>query len=175
MRILPFVFLLLMGMTWRCVQSTCVFETDFGLSINCGLKKSGLFRVRNLGGLKGYVGLGIQLADELGFKESLSTLEQNSKRRSVNGFPVPGSFEPLQAVPQKNNHAVSIKMYKTIRTILSHKYAILSYCFVYYTSGIILPSGCGKKIKTQIYSYDNNTHVVYASRSFAKFFITFYY
>jgi len=45
-------------MTWRCVQSTCVFETDFGLSINCGLKKSGLFRVRNLGGLKGYVGVG---------------------------------------------------------------------------------------------------------------------
>jgi len=51
---------------------------------------------------------GIQLADELGFKESLSSLEQNSKRRSVNGFPVPGSFEPLQAVPQKNNHAVSL-------------------------------------------------------------------
>lgn len=91
---------------------------------------------------------GIQLADELGFKESLSSLEQNSKRRSVNGFPVPGSFEPLQAVPQKNNHAVSIKMNKTIRTILSHKYAILSYCFVHYTSGIILPSGCGRKIKT---------------------------
>lgn len=45
-------------MTWRCVKSTCVFETDFGLSINCALKKSGLFRVRNLGGLKGYVGLG---------------------------------------------------------------------------------------------------------------------
>lgn len=46
------------GITWRCVQSTCVFETDFGLSINCGLKKSGLFRVRNLGGVKGYVGVG---------------------------------------------------------------------------------------------------------------------
>lgn len=45
-------------MTWRCVQSTCVLETDFGLSLNCGLKKSGMFRVRNLGGLKGYVGLG---------------------------------------------------------------------------------------------------------------------
>lgn len=40
------------------MRSTCVFETDFGLSINCGLKKSGIFRVRNLGGLKGYVGLG---------------------------------------------------------------------------------------------------------------------
>lgn len=50
-----FVFI---GMTWRSVQSTCVLETDFGLSINCGLKKSGMFRVRNLGGLKGYVGLG---------------------------------------------------------------------------------------------------------------------
>lgn len=46
------------------------------------------------------------MADELGFKESLSTLEQNSKRRSVNGFPVPGSFEPL-AVPQNNNQIVS--------------------------------------------------------------------
>lgn len=45
-------------MTWRCVQSTCVLETDFGLSINCGLKKSGMFRVRNLGGLKGYLGVG---------------------------------------------------------------------------------------------------------------------
>lgn len=93
---------------------------------------------------------GIQLADELGFKESLSTLEQNSKRRSVNGFPVPGSFEPLQAVPQKNNHAVSIKMYKTIHKILSQIYTILSYCFVHYTSGIILPNDCDRKIKTQI-------------------------
>lgn len=64
---------------------------------------------------------GIQLADELGFKESLSTLEQNSKRRSVNGFPVPGSFEPLQSVPQKNNHAVRI--YNTISTfVISLKY-----------------------------------------------------
>lgn len=43
---------------------------------------------------------GIQLADELGFKESLSTLEQNSKRRSVNGLPAPGSFEPLVAASQ---------------------------------------------------------------------------
>ncbi|XP_050427219.1 uncharacterized protein LOC126837368 [Adelges cooleyi] len=101
MRILPYVFLLLMGMSWRCVQSTCVLETDFGLSINCGLRKSGMFRVRNLGGLKGYVGLGIQLADELGFKDSLSAVEQN-KRRSVNGFPAPGSFEPL-AVPSETS------------------------------------------------------------------------
>lgn len=45
-------------MTWKCVNCTCVLETDFGLTINCGLKKSGMFRVRNLGGLKGYVGVG---------------------------------------------------------------------------------------------------------------------
>lgn len=55
--------------------------------------------------------LGLQLADELGFKESLSTLEQNSKRRSVNGFSAPGSFDPL-VMPQNNNRgAVSIKSY----------------------------------------------------------------
>jgi hypothetical protein len=51
---------------------------------------------------------GIQLADELGFKESLSSLEQSNKRRSVNGFLAPGSFEPL-AVPHNNdNQAVSV-------------------------------------------------------------------
>jgi len=39
-------------------QSFCVLETDFGFSLNCNLKKSGLFRVRNLGGLKAHFGLG---------------------------------------------------------------------------------------------------------------------
>lgn len=63
--------------------------------------------MKNLLQLKAFIlsFAGIQLADELGFKESLSTLEQNSKRRSVNGFPVPGSFEPL-AIPQINNQIV---------------------------------------------------------------------
>lgn len=55
------------GMIWKNVQSTCVFETDFGLSINCGLKKSGMFRVRNLGGLKGYVGLGKRSSTSISF------------------------------------------------------------------------------------------------------------
>ncbi|XP_050525368.1 uncharacterized protein LOC126896517 [Daktulosphaira vitifoliae] len=116
MRTLPFVFLLLMGMTWRCVLSTCVLETDFGLTLNCGLKKSGMFRVRNLGGLKGYVGLGIQLADELGFKESLSTLEQN-KRRSVNGFPAPGSFEPLEVLSENSQMATNLVTSNADRTL----------------------------------------------------------
>lgn len=35
-----------------------MFESDFGFVLNCAFKKSGLFRVRNLGGVKGYVGLG---------------------------------------------------------------------------------------------------------------------
>lgn len=118
---------------------------------------------------------GIQLADELGFKESLSTLEQNSKRRSVNGFPVPGSFEPLQSVPQKNNHAVSI--YNTIRTFVigmkyyhTSRFEIISW-IVYYLTVVV--GKCRHRFTyTAIIIY---THVVFASRSFAKSFVTFYY
>lgn len=40
------------------VQPTCTLESDFGFSINCAFKKSGLFRVRNLGGVKAHVGWG---------------------------------------------------------------------------------------------------------------------
>lgn len=40
------------------IQCLCVLESDFGFSINCNFKKSGLFRVRNLGGLKAHFGLG---------------------------------------------------------------------------------------------------------------------
>lgn len=49
---------LVAGCTWRETLGTCVFESDFGFALNCAFKKSGLFRVRNLGGVKGYVGLG---------------------------------------------------------------------------------------------------------------------
>lgn len=40
------------------IQCTCVLESDFGFSINCNFKKAGLFRVRNLGGVKAHFGLG---------------------------------------------------------------------------------------------------------------------
>lgn len=53
-----FLPVLLAGCTWREVLGTCVFQSDFGFVLNCAFKKSGLFRVRNLGGVKGYVGLG---------------------------------------------------------------------------------------------------------------------
>ncbi|KAJ8980696.1 hypothetical protein NQ317_010599 [Molorchus minor] len=72
----------LVGGTWRLGTPTCVLESDFGFILNCAFKKSGLFRVRNLGGVKAHIGLGFSVGDELGFKESLSNTEQN-RRRSV--------------------------------------------------------------------------------------------
>lgn len=32
--------------------------SDFGFTLDCNFKKSGLFRVRNLGGVKAHFGLG---------------------------------------------------------------------------------------------------------------------
>ncbi|CAH2095088.1 unnamed protein product [Euphydryas editha] len=67
----------------------CVLESDFGFKINCAFKKSGLFRVRNLGGIKAHASLGFSLGDELGFEQSL-TNQDPSRRRSVsfkNGAP----------------------------------------------------------------------------------------
>lgn len=40
------------------LHSTCVLESDFGFIVNCNFKKSSLFRVRNLGGVKAHFGLG---------------------------------------------------------------------------------------------------------------------
>ncbi|CAG9793571.1 unnamed protein product [Diatraea saccharalis] len=65
------------------VDPTCVLESDFGFKINCAFKKSGLFRVRNLGGIKAHASLGFSLGDELGFEQSLTNLDP-SRRRSVN-------------------------------------------------------------------------------------------
>ncbi|XP_059058738.1 uncharacterized protein LOC131852118, partial [Achroia grisella] len=65
------------------VQPTCVLDSDFGFKINCAFKKSGLFRVRNLGGIKAHASLGFSLGDELGFEQSLTNLDP-SRRRSVN-------------------------------------------------------------------------------------------
>ncbi|CAK9800400.1 Reticulocyte-binding protein homolog 2a [Anthophora plagiata] len=83
MKIATTLFLfVVVGCTWRETLGTCVFQSDFGFALNCAFKKSGLFRVRNLGGVKGYVGLGFSIGDELGFTQSLSNVEA-TKRRSV--------------------------------------------------------------------------------------------
>ncbi|XP_037807306.1 uncharacterized protein LOC119600819 isoform X1 [Lucilia sericata] len=66
----------------RLACGTCVLESDFGFILNCNFKKSGLFRVRNLGGLKAHFGLGFSLGDELGFAESLGNVE-GGRRRSI--------------------------------------------------------------------------------------------
>ncbi|XP_050317041.1 uncharacterized protein LOC126751091 isoform X1 [Bactrocera neohumeralis] len=65
----------------RLACGTCVFESEFGFILNCNFKKSGLFRVRNLGGLKAHFGLGFSLGDELGFAESLGNVEGEPERR----------------------------------------------------------------------------------------------
>lgn len=73
--------LLVCGCIWRCTDAVCVLESDFGFKLNCAFKKSGLFRVRNLGGVKGYVGVGFSVGDSLGFEPAIE--ETGSKRRSV--------------------------------------------------------------------------------------------
>ena len=40
------------------IQSLCVLESDFGFAINCKFKNAGMFRIRNLGGVKAHFGLG---------------------------------------------------------------------------------------------------------------------
>ncbi|CAB3365523.1 Hypothetical predicted protein [Cloeon dipterum] len=79
-----FAFCLAVIFNVKPVVSTCVFDQDFGFKLNCAFKQSGIFRVRNLGGVKGYIGLGVSVGDELGFPQSLSNVE-GSKRRSVSG------------------------------------------------------------------------------------------
>ncbi|XP_070166877.1 histone-lysine N-methyltransferase trithorax isoform X2 [Polyergus mexicanus] len=88
--------------TWREALCTCVFQSDFGFVLNCAFKKSGLFRVRNLGGVKGYVGLGFSVGDELGFSQSLSNVE-STKRRSVQTNRVNGlAINPLNAAGNRD-------------------------------------------------------------------------
>ncbi|XP_014354897.2 uncharacterized protein LOC106707958 isoform X2 [Papilio machaon] len=80
---------LVFGVLIDITQPLCVLESDFGFKINCAFKKSGLFRVRNLGGIKAHASLGFSLGDELGFEQSLTNLD-TSRRRSVsfkNGAP----------------------------------------------------------------------------------------
>nr|XP_026497464.1 uncharacterized protein LOC113401675 isoform X1 [Vanessa tameamea] len=81
--------LFFLAVSIEIVQPLCVLESDFGFKINCAFKKSGLFRVRNLGGIKAHASLGFSLGDELGFEQSL-TNQDPSRRRSVsfkNGAP----------------------------------------------------------------------------------------
>ncbi|XP_017845423.1 uncharacterized protein LOC108601950 [Drosophila busckii] len=102
----------------RLACGTCVFMSDFGFTLDCNFKKSGLFRVRNLGGVKAHFGLGLSVGDELGFAQSLSNLESD-RRRAIsyrNGPPelvgvLPSSQQeepsaPVQPAQQQQQQAV---------------------------------------------------------------------
>ncbi|XP_025991270.2 transcription factor SPT20 homolog isoform X2 [Solenopsis invicta] len=108
MKIATTLFLfVVVGCTWREALGTCVFQSDFGFVLNCAFKKSGLFRVRNLGGVKGYVGLGFSIGDELGFSQSLSNLE-STKRRSVQSNRVNGlAINPLNPANNRDDTRAS--------------------------------------------------------------------
>ncbi|KAG7201350.1 hypothetical protein KM043_004118 [Ampulex compressa] len=103
MKIATTLFLfVVVGCTWREALGTCVFQSDFGFTLNCAFKKSGLFRIRNLGGVKGYVGLGFSVGDELGFNESFTNTDI-SKRRSVQNASNRGDY---RQVPHSTRQAV---------------------------------------------------------------------
>ncbi|XP_073819664.1 mind the gap [Musca autumnalis] len=95
----------------RLACGTCVLESDFGFILNCNFKKSGLFRVRNLGGLKAHFGLGFSLGDELGFPESLGNVE-GGRRRSIgykNGPPPNSAVGVLPANQQPSAQSLMDK------------------------------------------------------------------
>lgn len=57
------------------VESVCVWQGGSGFKVACGFRQSGLFRLRSIGGIKGYVGAGFTIGDENGFKDSLTNTE----------------------------------------------------------------------------------------------------
>lgn len=52
------IFFLISSFFLGVLRSTCVFESSFGFILDCNFRKSSLFRVRNLGGVKAHFGLG---------------------------------------------------------------------------------------------------------------------
>lgn len=59
----------------RPVNGVCVWQGGGGFKVACGFRQSGLFRIRSIGGVKGYVGAGFTIGDEDGFKDSLKNTE----------------------------------------------------------------------------------------------------
>ncbi|GLH01201.1 Uncharacterized protein GBIM_07388 [Gryllus bimaculatus] len=136
------------GTSWLCswppADATCVLDSDFGFILNCGFKKSGLFRVRNLGGVKGYVGVGFSVGDELRFNESLSNVEPSNRRRAVAATARSSGAGPAPALAIKGAAAANATASALIKNIynkkLLYKYYnyILLFLFYYYFFIIIL-------------------------------------
>lgn len=71
----------------RPVESVCVWQGGSGFRVACGFKQSGLFRLRSLGGIKGYLGGGFTIGDEQGFKDSLT----NTEPQQTGGYVIPST------------------------------------------------------------------------------------
>src|SRR5690349_7674494 len=78
--------LILFGYLIHSSDSFCVSQGGGGFRLACGFRQSGLFRIRSLGGLKGWAGAGFTVGDEDGFKDSLS----NNKDGNGNAAGAPG-------------------------------------------------------------------------------------
>lgn len=77
------IFLLIVVLfEWR-VSGICVWQGGGGFRLACGFKQSGLFRLRSLGGLKGWAGAGFTIGDEDGFKDSLTNKESKTSKRKL--------------------------------------------------------------------------------------------
>ncbi|CAG9816699.1 unnamed protein product [Phaedon cochleariae] len=102
------LFITIFGGIWRLGRPTCVLESDFGFILNCAFKKSSLFRVRNLGGVKAHIGLGFSVGDELGFKESLSNVETN-RRRSTSASKLQAQLIQAQQNAKKMSNSLTVR------------------------------------------------------------------
>nr|CAD7445702.1 unnamed protein product [Timema bartmani] len=118
------------GCLLEVCRGVCVLEVgvdNLGMVVNCRLKKSSIVRVRNLGGVKGYIDVGLSLGDEMGFKPTFAATEDRRRspqgRRNVNQLnkggkkslvpaSIPASKTPykwLNASPQpKNGSAAAV-------------------------------------------------------------------
>lgn len=77
------------------VDGVCVWQGGGGFKVACGFRQSGLFRIRSIGGIKGYVGAGFTIGDEDGFKDSLTNTETQPQQPGAYVIPNNGNEKKL--------------------------------------------------------------------------------
>ncbi|CAL8093080.1 unnamed protein product [Orchesella dallaii] len=81
------------------VESVCVWQGGGGFKVACGFRQSGLFRLRSIGGIKGYVGAGFTIGDEDGFKDSLTNTEGHPHQPQQGGGYLPTHVHTQRSLP----------------------------------------------------------------------------
>ncbi|ODM99821.1 hypothetical protein Ocin01_06849, partial [Orchesella cincta] len=81
------------------VESVCVWQGGGGFKVACGFRQSGLFRLRSIGGIKGYVGAGFTIGDEDGFKDSLTNTEGHHHQPQPQGGYLPTHVHTQRSLP----------------------------------------------------------------------------